>query len=151
MLSNSTDKETNDALFKSEYGNRIFATSTAILFLALIIIFFQCDSLFSERGVHCKCLTILCCPCSNSCINYKDPSLNPSEQNSTSCNLDGDENLEAPEDEKNDPKTIESQSHTEVYLYTKKRNMFYLFGQTFEQNDNDISLVSVIFHSCLLV
>ena len=151
MLSNSTDKETNDALFKSEYGNRIFATSTSILFLALIIIFFQCDSLFRERRVHCKCLSILCCPCPNSCINYKDPSLNPSEQNSTSCNPDGDENLEAAEDEKNEPKTIASQLHTEVYLYTKKRNMFYLFGQTFEQNDNDISLVCVIFHSCLLI
>ena len=52
----------NDALFKSLYGNIIFAASTAIFFLLLIVIYFNSKSLFKERGVYCTCLTILCPP-----------------------------------------------------------------------------------------
>ena len=62
-------RENNDALFKSQYGNSIFAVTSAILFLILIILFFCSDSIFKNRGMHCKCLFILCCPYPEPCIH----------------------------------------------------------------------------------
>ena len=59
--------ENNDALFKHPYGNTIFATATATIFLILIILFFGSQSLLKEEGHHCKCLPILCCPCPKPC------------------------------------------------------------------------------------
>ena len=79
--------ENNDALFKHAYGNTIFATVTATFFLLLIILFFGSQSIFIKRGIHCRCLTILCCPCPNPCIKLSasdpDPltSLTSSNQN----------------------------------------------------------------------
>ena len=78
----ATDKEngvfeSNDALFKSNYGNTIFATTTAIFFVVLIILFFGSGKLFQDRGIHCRCLNILCCPCSKSCISLTEPEHDP--------------------------------------------------------------------------
>ena len=69
--------ENNDALFKSQYGNTIFATTTAVFFLTLIMLFFGSSALFRYRGIHRRCLTILCCPCPKPCISLTDSDLDP--------------------------------------------------------------------------
>ena len=79
-----SDSENNDALFKFQYGNTIFATTTAIFFLTLITLFFGSSTLFRERGIHCRCLTILCCPCPKPCISLTDSDLNRSSEHTFS-------------------------------------------------------------------
>ena len=132
----------DDALFNSLHGNTIFAVSTAIFFLSLIVIFFNNKSLFKERGIHCKCLTILCCPCPNSCVNYTDLTLESEAPHPDPCESEEEEmvddhtNKEQQETSLNEPKT-------EVYLYTRKgEKKFHLFSQASEVDENDIPMVS---------
>ena len=55
--------ENNDALFKNRFGNSIFALTTGVLFLLLIIFTFLSDMIFKNNGIFCKCFSILCFPC----------------------------------------------------------------------------------------
>ena len=77
------DYENNNALFKSNYGNTVFAIITASLFLTLIAVFFGSGTLFKEKGIHCRCLTILCCPFPNPCINISEPELESKVESTT--------------------------------------------------------------------
>ena len=114
-----SDNENNDALFKSQYGNTIFATTTAIFFLTLITLFFGSDTLFRERGIHCRCLTILCCPCPKPCISLTDSDFNPlSELTFSSDNIRG-ANVED-HVSTGMPEISFDQPHTEAYLYTER-------------------------------
>ena len=74
------DFENNNALFKSNYGNTYFAIITFTLSLTLIIVFFGSGALFKEKGIHCRFLTILCCPFPNPCINISESELDPKEE-----------------------------------------------------------------------
>ena len=77
------DYENNNALFKSNYGNTVFAIITATLSLTLITVFFGSGTLFKEKGIHCRCLTILCCPFPNPCINISEAELDSKEESMT--------------------------------------------------------------------
>ena len=111
--------ESNDALIKYPYGNTIFAAITASCFLILITIFFGSETLFLRRGIHCRCLTILLCPCPNPCIKLNDLDFDHSKSHSND-----DEKTEAENNQKDlskiDPAVNFNQPHTEVYLYSPK-------------------------------
>ena len=92
------DYENNNALFKSNYGNTVFAIITASFSLTLIAVFFGSGTLFKEKGLHCRCLTILCCPFPNPCINISELELESKEELTTP--------LDTPK--------------TEVYWYTRR-------------------------------
>ena len=71
--------ESSDALIKSRIGNSVFAIITALFFLFLILLTFLTEKIFGNRGIYCKCCSILCLPCPNSCLNLKsEMSLSPS-------------------------------------------------------------------------
>ena len=110
-------RENNDALFKHPYGNTIFATATATFFLTLITLFFGSQSLFKQRGIHCRCLTILCCPCPKPCIR-----LSKEEHNHlpppTSTNENTGNDSEGDQVTIDLPDTRVDQPHTDVYLYS---------------------------------
>ena len=132
----------NDALFKSLHGNTIFATSTAIFFLTLIVIFFNSKSLFKERGIRCKCQTILCCPCPNPCISYTDLSLESNAPCPDPCKSEEEETVKEPA-KKEQQETTLNEPANEVYLYTRKGiKKFHLFGHTSQIDGNDIPMVS---------
>ena len=61
--------ENNDALFKSRHGNSLFATISGIFFLSLIILTFFTEKIFQNRGINCKCFSVLCLPCPSNCVN----------------------------------------------------------------------------------
>ena len=67
--------ENNDALFKSPYGNTIFAVTSCLFFFFLISTFFCIQPFFKKWGVHCRFLYCLCFPCFDPCIHYSDPNL----------------------------------------------------------------------------
>ena len=111
--------ENNDALFKAKYGNTIFALTSATFFLGLIIIFFRSNTLFKEKGIHCRCLNILFCPCPKPCINLTEPDLDPSSSLTTS---DRKMNREKHAEQASHEETsIDSdRPQTEVYLYSRR-------------------------------
>ena len=122
--------QANDALFKTPYGNTIFAITSSLFFFLLIVLFFNTEMLFKRRGIHCICMHILCCPCPSPCIHYTDPSLNTpaievispvdSEMNGESLNEVGAAN----------ESNSNGQSHTEIYCYTQKgERKKWLVGQ----------------------
>ena len=110
--------ENNDALFKSQYGNTVFALTTAIFFLILITLFFGSDTIFRERGIHCRCLTIICCPCPNPCISLTDQDLDPLSLLATSSQRTSGENIEEHGSTDVNPIGLDP-PHTEVYLYNQ--------------------------------
>ena len=63
--------ESNDALIKCRIGNSLFAIITALFFLFLILLTFFTQTIFRNHGIYCKCCSILCFPCPNSCLNLK--------------------------------------------------------------------------------
>ena len=118
-MGDGEDYENNNSIFKSNYGNTIFATTTAMFFLSLIVLFFGSRTLFKERGVHGKCFGILCCPCPESCINLDSmdldppPLLNSSDQNIMVQNISD----ESPDVGATFPL---DKPKTEVYLYYRR-------------------------------
>ena len=60
--------ESNDALFKSRFGNSIFALTSGVLFLFLIIFTFLTDMIFKNKGIFYKCFSILRFPCPGNCL-----------------------------------------------------------------------------------
>ena len=58
--------ENNDALFKSRYGNCLFASISGILFLFLIIFTFSPNNIFK---MYCKCGSKSCSICPENFIN----------------------------------------------------------------------------------
>ena len=133
FIGNSEDKyqpskfENNDALFKSKYGNTIFAMTSATLFLGLIIIFFGSNTLFKEKGIHCQCLNGLFCPCPKPCINLTEPDLDPSSSLTTSgLKTNGEKVAEQASQEETSVDSDRPQ--TEVYLYSRRgeKNLNYL-------------------------
>ena len=43
----------------------------------LITLFFGSQSMFKERGINSRCLTILCCPCPKPCIRLSNSDIDP--------------------------------------------------------------------------
>ena len=111
--------ENNDALFKSEYGNTIFALTSATFFFGLIIIFFGSNNLFREKGIHCRCLNVLFCPCPTSCINLSEPDLDTSSSLNTSDRKTSREKV-AGEASQEETSLDSDRPQTEVYLYSRR-------------------------------
>ena len=109
--------ENNDALFKSPQGNTIFSITCSTLFFILILIFFGTKSLFKNRGIHCRCLYVLCCPCPDPCIHYSEPPSSTQTKGIISP-VKNDANDESLGEE--EISVQDSKSHTEIYLYKNK-------------------------------
>ena len=86
--------EGNDALIKSNHGNTIFATITALFFLILITVFFGNEKLFKGSGIRFNCFNILCCSCLKPCINVNEPELDPPSSLTASSQATTTENVE---------------------------------------------------------
>ena len=70
--------ENNDALFKHNFGNSIFAIASGTFFLVLIVFVFFTERIFKNHGIYCKFCNILCSPCPQSCFNLsKSLSVSP--------------------------------------------------------------------------
>ena len=113
--------ESNDALIKDPFVNIIFGIGSASLYGILILLFFSTKYLFSDRGIHCKCLYILCCPCPDPCINDSEPE----PVTLTSENLSNERPLSPEEATVGEPNQS-SQTHTNVYVYAKTRKMWII-------------------------
>ena len=61
--------ERNDAIFKSQFGNVLFATTTALFFFLLIIYFFGSKSCLNVIGISCRCPNPLNYSCIRLCTN----------------------------------------------------------------------------------
>ena len=64
-------KENNDALFKTRYGNSLFAIISCLFFFFLISITFFTDKIFKNQGVYCKFMSIIISPCPDNCFSLK--------------------------------------------------------------------------------
>ena len=113
--------ENNSALIKYRYGNLIFSLSTSTFFFCVIILFFGTQNMFGKLGFHCRCLTVMCCPCPNPCIHIVDPTLQssilesmPLHRNRT--NIQTQITVASKHDTNQNQ---EFQFHTEIFLYKK--------------------------------
>ena len=110
--------ENNDALFKSRYGNTIFSIVSALSFIVLISIFFFTDKIFKHHGIHCRCFTILCCPCPRSCSNLSEQSF-PTDASELNPGLPENE-LDKEESELEEMSLVNEKIDTQIFLYTRK-------------------------------
>ena len=111
--------EANDALFKSKYGNIIFASSTITICLTTITFFFGSGWFFRNRGIHCRFLTFLCCPCPAPCISYTGKlAASSSKSEAPEQSITG-ENIEEQISTQKQSMKI-NLPHTDVYFYTKR-------------------------------
>ena len=145
-MGDGEDYENNNSLFKSNYGNTIFATTSATFFLSLIALFFGSGALFKERGIHGKCFGILCCPCPEACINLDNtgldppPLLNSSDQDTMGQNISDETPKIGPTSPLDKPKT-------EVYLYYRQgENKIRLLGTLREENSIKSEVTKVLKH-----
>ena len=83
-----TDDSHDDALFKHEYGNTIFAAATASLFLLLIIFFFGFESMINETYS-----TTPCCPNPKSTVSLTGVNNNSLVSNIYIVNDNTEENI----------------------------------------------------------
>ena len=113
----TSDSQSNDALFKHPYGNTFFAAVTATFFLLLITLFFGSRSIFKHRGIHCRCVTILCCPCPKPCIRLSHEHHNPSPP-LTSAIHNTSNDYERDQVTTDLPSISVGQPLTDVYLYS---------------------------------
>lgn len=110
----------NDALFKYQYGNIIFALVSMFLFSVIIITFFLNETLFSKRGIHCRVFNVLCCPCPTHCL-ITNPDFEPDSQTSEII-TDVLQAHEVPEEiSTNENLTdLDTQSKTVIYCYKSR-------------------------------
>ena len=71
----------NNALFKSPYGNTIFAIATFSFYLFLMTIFFAWDKIFKEDGLLCTLFKSIPNPFPNPCCNPQSEDSDPSSSN----------------------------------------------------------------------
>ena len=141
--------ENNDALFKSKYGNTIFAMASATFFLVLIILFFGGETLFKERGFHCHCLNIICCPWPKPCINLTEPDLDSPSSLAASEERTSGQNIgkQACQEEQS---IHPDRSPTEVYFYIRGgETKFTLLGKSYGNDNHSKSqvLIYLIFYT----
>ena len=110
--------ENNDALFKSRYGNTIFSIVSALSFIVLISIFFFTDKIFNHHGIHCRCFTILCCPCPRSCSNLSEQSF-PTDASELNPGLP-ENKLDKEESELEEMSFVNEKIDSQIFLYTRK-------------------------------
>ena len=112
--------ENNDALFKSRFGNSIFAVISCVFFFCLIILFFMTDRIFKNCGMYCRCFSIMCFPCPQNCSNLSNQL--PSTQNfefhhsSNGKEVDLDSKEKFAEDEN---------ETTHIFVYTRDSKIWF--------------------------
>ena len=137
--------ENNDALFKSQYGNTIFAATSIIFFLVLITIFFGSSFIFGERGFHCRCISILCCPCPQPCVHYIDQDSSSTSLTISPADCNMNQRLQEEVCSSNESETQDGQTHTMVYLYRDRgEKITVLFGKS-SQKMKKVSSKSYLF------
>ena len=104
-----TDATHDDALFKHKYGNTIFAATTAILFLLLIVFFFGIGSMINERYS-----TIPFYPDTMSFVSINGVKNNSSVSNISIANKNIGENI-VPQVHADEPTFQLDQIHAELY------------------------------------
>ena len=132
--------ENNDALFKSRYGNSLFAITSCMFFFFLIILTFFTEKIFKHRGVYCKCFSILCLPCPNNCLNLNSE-IPPIQTEPTN---------PSPSHDDREPETKQRSStsqakdnkkpSTELYFYSKGIRK-YLKGKPLAEQDIELKQV----------
>ena len=106
----------NNALFKSPYGNTIFAITTFIVFLFLTVFVFQNENMFINRELYCKVCNTFCWPCPQPCLS---PQM--SSTNSSSSDVNQPEETEVLNGEPIiDENAKDTDPHTVVYYYRKE-------------------------------
>ena len=125
--------ESNDALFKNRLGNSIFALTSGVFFLLLIIFTFLPDMIIENQDIHCKCFSILGFPGPDNCLNFyseiivsKDLQRGPStSRNNKESNLVQVSSTEPAKDSK--------VSLIELYTYSKFKNDYVVQKSPLEQ------------------
>lgn len=125
--------ENNDALFKSRYGNYLFAIISGILFVILIILTFFTEKIFKHHGIYCKIFSILCFSCPNNCLNFdSEMSLSrPLQSNSTTPKSAGELEMEEPNSIDEALKT--KKTLIQVHIYPRRKKEPLIRKQSSEQ------------------
>ena len=123
--------EINDALFKSNYGNSMFAVVSGLSFFFLIFFTFFTERVFKSNGIYCKCCTILCFPCPQNCFNFKQQLslIKPIEDEYSQPNI-----AIEPGSDKSKSTEITNDFEdalTKIYFYSKT-NKTWLWGQALD-------------------
>ena len=113
--------ENNDALFKSRYGNSIFAITTGGVFFFLIMLTFFTDKIFKKGGIYCKCFSILCFPCPNNCLDLDSemPHSQPVQTNPIIPNNDDESDME--QIDPNEEAKEDKKPYIQIYIYPKRK------------------------------
>ena len=113
--------ENNNALFKNRYGNSMFAITSGVFFLFLIILTFFTEKIFEKQGVYCKCFTILCFPCPSNCLDL-DSKMSPSQPERTNPLCTGDNNIpERKQIESMDTSKDVKKPYVEMFFYSNRK------------------------------
>ena len=135
--------ENNDALFKSRYGNSLFAITSGVFFFFLIILTFFSAKIFKHRGVYCKCFYILCLPCPNNCINLNSE-IPPIQTEPTNPSPpDDDREPETKQRSSTSQEKDNQKANTELYFYSKGIRI-YLIGKPLAEQDIELKQVILI-------
>ena len=99
----------------------MFAITTGVLFLLLIILTFCTEKIFEKGGVYCRCFSILCFPCTGNCLNL-DSQMSPIQAQQTNPLCAKDDNI---------PETMQIESpnasekvkkpYVEIYFYPNRK------------------------------
>ena len=135
--------ENNDALFKSRYGNTLFAAISCFLFVFLIVIFFFTHKIFKNNRIYCKCFTILCCPCPTNCSNLSGQLFQPKTSESNSNSPENDCTQEVSELEQVSKRN--QTPVTQIFLYTRQGKV-WLKGKPLADNLTALNQVSKYLH-----
>ena len=113
--------ENNDALFKSRYGNSLFAITTGGVFFFLIMLTFFTDKIFKKGGIYCKCFSILCFPCPNNCLDLDSEMSHsqPVQTNPIIPNNDGESDME--QIDPNEEAKEDKKPYIQIYIYPKRK------------------------------
>ena len=142
--------ESNDALFKSRFGNSIFAVTSGVLFLFLIIFTFLSDMIFENNVIFCKCFSILCFPCPGNCLECDSETIvsqrvktaekvRTAERNNDKSNLAQERSTEPAKESK--------VSKTKLPTYSKVKKVYIVEKSELEQGtiSNEVNFSSDIF------
>ena len=126
--------ENNDALFKCNNGNALFAIISGTFFLFLIIIAFFTDKIFISRENFCTCFSDQCLPCPSNFLHL-DTETSPSPIVQINPNLPNDETesvLEMQDSAENesDPKEENSQ----MYVCSEEKRRYFRREPSLEES-----------------
>ena len=135
-IDTDNDDTHDDALFKHEYGNTIFAATTALLFLLLIAFFFGIEGMINERYS-----TIPSSPNPMSFVSLSGVNNDSSESNIAIATDNNGENI-IPQMNTEEPAYHLDNIHTELNNYSQHEE-FEISQQGISSGDDNILMVEV--------